>query len=294
MHNVLIGAVESYENHDAIRNFVDTVFRVDSILGDTEKHRLIVVKPNWIQESHELNKDVWQPVITNPELILCLLEYLAERIVGEATLCVCDAPHTYADFTAILGRGEFETKFFLLAEKYPKIKFELIDLRREIWITKEDVVVKRRPNSEDPQGYVRINLGEDSLFYQHMGEGHFYGADYDSRIVNKHHHGKIQEYLIAGTPMACDLFINVPKMKTHKKTGITCCLKNLVGINGDKNWLPHHTEESPTSNGDEYPRLSYKNRIESLAKQIGKKVALNVPLLGTWIYRKIRKERNKV
>ena len=232
MHDVLIGTVESYENHDTIRNFIATLFHanksLDDILGDSDKHRLIVVKPNWIQESYEYKKDIWQPVITNPMLILYLLEYLAERIVGEATICICDAPHTYADFAAILRRGEFETKFFLLAEKYPKIKFELIDLRREIWITKEDVVVKRRPNSEDPRGYVKVNLGEDSLFYGHVGEGRFYGADYDSTIVNSHHHEKIQEYLIAGTTIACDLFINMPKIKTHKKTGITCCLKNLV------------------------------------------------------------------
>ena len=90
MHNVLIGTVESYENHDAIINFIDTVFRVDKalngILGDSEKHRLIVVKPNWLQESHEHNKDVWEPVITNPELVICILEYLAGSIRTGTTI----------------------------------------------------------------------------------------------------------------------------------------------------------------------------------------------------------------
>ena len=30
------------------------------------------------------------------------------------------------------------------------------------------------------------------------------------------------------------LVVNVPKLKVHKKAGITCCLKNLIGINGNK------------------------------------------------------------
>lgn len=292
MHDILIDSIKSYENHNAIRNFIDTVFRADKALDDmfrdSEKQRLIVVKPNWVEESHVLKKEVWEPVITNPDVIICLLECLIERIVGKVTICVCDAPNTYVDFSAILERGEFGKRFAALAAKYPNIKFDLLDLRREVWITKEDVVVERRPNPEDPRGYVKMNLGKDSLFYKHPGEGHFYGADYDSVVVNSHHYGEIQEYLIAGTPIACDLFINVPKMKTHKKTGITCCLKNLVGINGDKNWLPHYTEGSPDSNGDEFPRLSLKNRFESSIKHIGNKIALNESFLGTWLFRKMR------
>lgn len=290
--NVVLVSVEDYAYHDLIRTFVRQAFelspQIGTILDDSQKAPLVVVKPNWVEDSHLYKKEVWEPIITNPDVILCLLECLAERIVGTATICVCDAPNTYVDFAAILGRGNFKKRFSSLAEKYPRIKFELLDLRREIWITKQDVVVKRLANPEDPRGYVKVNLAQESLFYGHVGEGRFYGADYDSAVVNSHHNGKIQEYLIAGTPIACDLFINVPKMKTHKKTGITCCLKNLVGINGDKNWLPHHTKGSPASHGDEFPRLSFKNRVESYAKQTGRKAALNLPLLGTWIYRKMR------
>ena len=106
----------------------------------------------------------------------------------------------------------------------------------------EHVVVERLPTRSDPRGYVATNLGKHSLFYVLAGEERYYGADYDTSIVNSHHHGETQEYMLVGTPMACDLFVNLPKMKTHKKTGIMCCLKNLVGVNGDKNWLLHHTE----------------------------------------------------
>jgi hypothetical protein len=144
-------------------------------------------------------------------------------------------------------------------------------------------------NAEDPRGYVRLDLARDSLFFGHAGEGRYYGADYDSSVVNAHHRGALHEYLLAGSAMACDLFINLPKLKTHKKTGITCCLKNLVGINGDKNWLPHHTEGGPQSGGDEFPAETLASRLERRAKKLGLRLALGVPLLGTWAYRKARR-----
>lgn len=292
MADIRIGVSPSFQKPDAIHRFISDAFPWDDIIREmtvsSGGHPLIVVKPNWVQEAHEYKPEVWEPVITNPELLLSLLEFLAERITGPATICVCDAPHTYADFDAIVSRGGFGERFAALAGRYPRITFDLLDLRREVWVREEEVVVARRPNPEDPRGYVRVDLGEESLFFRHPGEGRFYGADYDSAVVNSHHRGVIQEYLLAGTPVACDLFINVPKMKTHKKTGITCCLKNLVGINGDKNWLPHHTEGTPEFGGDEFPSLSGRRRLESGIKKMGRRMALNLPVLGTWMYRKMR------
>lgn len=295
---VRIDAVTSYDDHVAIEraitHAIDADERIATLLSDASRERLIVVKPNWIQESHEYKPHVWVPVITHPGVLLTLMRVLARRIEGPCTIAVCDAPHTYASFPGIMERGDFRKRFDAFSSEYPNLSFELIDLRRETWIRKEEVVVERRPNPEDPRGYVQVDLARDSLFYNHPGEGRYYGADYDSQVVNRHHHGELQEYLIAGTPMACDLFINMPKMKTHKKTGITCCLKNLVGINGDKNWLPHHTEGSPASRGDEFPQMSLGNRIETAAKSWGKKVALGMPIVGTWAYRKMRNAGKQV
>ena len=100
--------------------------------------------------------------------------------------------------------------------------------------------------------------------------------------------------VLAGTPMKCDLFVNVPKLKTHKKTGLTCCLKNLVGINGDKNWLPHHTEGGPPDGGDEFPSESFSTRLERRLKRIGRRMALAVPGVGTFAFRKMRNAWERV
>jgi hypothetical protein len=76
------------------------------------------------------------------------------------------------------------------------------------------------------------------------------------------HCGKRHEYLLCRTPMEADVFINLPKLKTHKKVGLTCALKNVVGINANKNWLPHHTEGTPDQGGDQFPAATMKARLE--------------------------------
>lgn len=285
----LVAAVGDYQDRDAIRCFVRRAIEaagLTTMLGASG--RLVAVKPNWIQQSHGRLQDVWEPVITHPLVVLGVVEALADTMGGRGTICLCDAPHAYADFDAILARGGLLGGLRALRQRWPALGLEVLDLRREVWRRKEEVVVERRRNAADPRGYARLDLGVESLFYGHAGEGAYFGADYDIGVVNRHHCGAVQEYLLAGTPMVCDLLVNVPKLKTHKKTGITCALKNLVGINGDKNWLPHHTLGHPRRGGDEFPAATTRSRAESRLKRLGQRAALAVPGLGAWAYRQAR------
>ena len=298
MSVVKLAAIASYDDAEALLAFARQALELcDAVAGWRDRpdpERLVVVKPNWIQESHQHLPGVWEPVITHPALICAVIEALVGAMGGTGTIALCDAPHTYADFNAILGRGDLSVQLDILRERFPALCIEVIDLRREVWTTREDVVVARRSNPDDPRGYVRLDLGRDSLFYGHPGEGHYYGADYDVGEVNRHHAGEVHEYLLAGTPMRCDLFVNLPKMKTHKKTGITCCLKNPVGINGDKNWLPHHTEGGPQTGGDEFPAEGMPQTIEQCLKRLGRRAALGIPGLGPWIFRLMRRAGTRV
>ncbi len=293
MSIVQMGSIRTYEDAEAIRGFVREALHLDpkvaAVLGRREPPPLVVVKPNWVQQAHEYAPDVWEPVITHPRVVLAVVESVAEEMRGSGVIAICDAPNTYADFERIVARGDLRARLGALRTRWPSLEVQLIDLRREVWILKDEVIVDRRENPPDPRGYVALNLGRDSLLYGFRGEGRYYGADYDAGVVNRHHQGAVQEYLIAGTAMACDLFVNVAKLKTHKKTGITCCLKNLVGINGDKNWLPHHTEGTPDDGGDEFPVRSTAQWLETVLKRVGREVALTVPVVGPWAFRYLRR-----
>ena len=58
--------------------------------------------------------------------------------------------------------------------------------------------------------------------------------------------------------------INIPKLKTHKKLGMTLCLKNLVGVTDPRYWLPHYTSKNKYY-CDEY---DYKKPVINLPKLI--------------------------
>jgi len=170
----------------------------------------------------------------------------------------------------------------------------IIDLRKEEWTSKGDVVVSRRPLVGDPDGYVAFDLGDCSEFADHAGEGRYYGADYDDGEVNCHHSQGRHEYLIAGTAIRPDVIFSLPKLKTHKKAGITVSLKNLVGVNGDKNWLPHHTEAGPDGPGDERPYAGAKHRTERLLVRRFRGLALALPWLGPRLFRLARSVGRRV
>jgi hypothetical protein len=73
---------------------------------------------------------------------------------------------------------------------------------------------------------------------------------------------------LSKTILSADVVIGIPKLKTHKKVGLTVNLKNLVGINGNKNWLPHFRVGAPQHGGDEFPStlLGGRKVVETLLK----------------------------
>jgi len=67
----------------------------------------------------------------------------------------------------------------------------------------------------------------------------------------------MHRYLIAGTVLDADLFINMPKAKTHQKAGITGALKNLVASLAEA-YLVHYRAGTPrmaAMNSPQAPRL---------------------------------------
>jgi hypothetical protein len=72
-------------------------------------------------------------------------------------------------------------------------------------------------------------------------------------MMQEAHAPGVHKYCIAKEFFDADIVISLPKIKTHQKTGITGALKNLVGINGDKDFLPHHRIGGAKRGGDCYP-----------------------------------------
>lgn len=239
-----------------------------------------------MKESHPRDPKGWLYVLTHGSIIRAVADYVWKALEGKGKIVVADAPQTDSSFQAIvrlLGLDQI-TEFY----RAKGLDFEILDLRKEEWVNQGGVIISRKKLSGDPRGYVAFNLGSASEFSSHGGEGRYYGADYDEGEVNRHHSQGRHEYLISRTPIHADVVINLPKLKTHKKAGITVSLKNLVGINGDKNWLPHYTEGTPDEGGDERPTRDIKQTVERKSVQWFRKLVLRWPQMGPWLFRRLR------
>lgn len=247
----------------------------------------VLLKPNMVHQRHPRDPQGWRYVITHGSVIRAVADYVWKAVGPTGKIILADAPQTDASFTEMVRLlGLDRIRDFYRARG---LDLEVIDLRQEEWNTRSEVVVERRKLPANPYGAIAFDLGQASELADHRGSGHYYGADYDKGVVNRHHSGGKHEYLIAGCAIKCDVVFSLPKWKTHKKAGITASLKNLVGVNADKNWLPHHTEGSRAQGGDEHPNPDLRHRTERQMAAAIRGVSHRVPRVGPWIHRMARR-----
>ena len=224
----------------------------------------VILKPNWVKEHDERHPgpDQWEHVVTHPHVIEAVIRWVAPQLKGNGSITVCDAPQTDSSFSTIRRYCDLDAMIERCRKDFPGTRIELLDLRPEEWHAVDGVTVSKTVLPGDPLGSTHVRLNADSEFVGYKGCGQLYGASFDMAETNAKHAGEVHEYLLCRTPMDADVFINIPKLKTHKKVGITCALKNLVGINANKNWLPHHTEGTPDRGGDQFPAATTKAKLE--------------------------------
>jgi uncharacterized protein (DUF362 family) len=242
----------------------------------------VVLKPNWIKEHDERypGPHQWQHVVTHPTIIEAVTRWVAEQLQGRGSITICDAPQTDSSFATLREYCGLDPLLERCRADYPTIEIQLLDLRPEEWHAVDGVTVNKTRLSGDPAGNTKVQLNTASELVGYSGDGRLYGASYDMAETNTRHAGTRHEYLLCRTPMDADVLINLPKLKTHKKVGVTCALKNLVGINANKNWLPHHTEGTPDQGGDQFPETTTKARLEHAWMGLAKRWLKNRPLLS--------------
>jgi uncharacterized protein (DUF362 family) len=235
---------------------------------------MVLIKPNMIAHSHRYT-DAWVQVITHGSVLRAVIDYVYLALKGEGRIIIADAPQTDSKIDFIKERmGIDDIQEYFWKEK--KFEVEFIDLRNECWIENNGIYLETIKLPGDPMGNIRVNLGKHSFLSEHDGRGKiYYGAFYDKDETNKHHTNGIHEYLISRTALECDAFISLPKLKTHKKVGVTINLKGLVGINGDKNWLPHYALGGPEVGGDQYPSRGFSQKLENAIVLKAKKLLLS-------------------
>lgn len=222
----------------------------------------VVIKPNLVRHFHGGGLDT-QALVTHGSVLRAVLDYVILALDGRGRITVGDAPLQYADFGRAM-RLAGAAQVLEEARGRTDVPIEAVDFRKERSEKRNQVIVTRVSNDGDPRGYRRVELGEASRFRGLDARApRFRVTQYNPEVMRESHHGSRHAYLFPATVLEADALLNLPKLKTHRKAGITAAMKNLVGINGSKDWLPHHTFGSVAEGGDEYLAPSARKRAVS-------------------------------
>lgn len=207
----------------------------------------VVIKPNLVMHHNNGAEDI-RAVVTHASMIRPVLDYVIIALKGCGRIMIGDAPQANANFDYIVEKNGLRS----LVEWYRinDVPVELVDFRKNYYPDGYIEGVKKDLPG-DPNGYVCVDLQKHSFLddLEHIDK--LYGSEYDRKfIVRQHKHG--HKYLLSGSVMQADVIVNIPKLKTHRKAGVTINAKNLVGVNGDKNYLAHY-RIGCKNGGDEFP-----------------------------------------
>ncbi len=238
-------------------------------LGDLIKPgNKVVVKPNFALDFHRGGETVFS-IITHPSVLRPILDYAQLALKGKGGLMIGDAPVTDANWDNLVKVSGVGEMLESLNRIYP-IPVALRDWRKVVvkGYDQNNLFLYRTIQEYGAKRSVVVNLGRRSAFFglPRETEKLYYGADFDRRVPQSHHRGEVQEYSVAADVLEADVVISVPKLKTHKSAGVTLNVKNAVGINTDKNFLPHYRIGEPRDGGDEYPNtegnwLRFKGKL---------------------------------
>lgn len=225
----------------------------------------VVIKPNLVRHFHGDGLTT-ESLITHGSILRAVLDYVLVALRGQGKLTIGDSPLQYADFPTCLRLSGVDAVIEAARER-TRFDIRAVDFRKERSEKRDGIIYSRIPNHGDPMGYREIELGGHSRF-EGLGERspRYRVTQYDPTTMSRSHGPVRNAYLFPATVLDADVLINLPKLKTHRKAGITAAMKNLVGINGSKDWLPHHSFGSVAEGGDEYLAPSLRKRLSSTVR----------------------------
>ena len=220
--------------------------------GVVNRGQTVFIKPNWVAHRYRAScprqDSIWS-TITHPNVILAVADFVAEALQGEGRITIGDNPSIDADFDELISVSDLKS----VTSRYD-VECELVDLRPLVCEDLKDYGIKERMTRKpgDPRGCVKVDLGDESALNGLDPEGFRGVFDDRAETIHAHSDGR-HEYEISASIANADVYISIPKMKTHHKVGTTLNLKGLVGTVTNKNQLVHWRVGYPEVGGDEYP-----------------------------------------
>jgi uncharacterized protein (DUF362 family) len=218
----------------------------------------VLLKPNWVLHENRSGGGL-DCLVTHPAVIEAALRFVMKT--APASVIVGDAPLQSCDFAVLMKSCGIRDMAARCQAGGPAI-----DIRDFRLVTRDsaDLRARTRPTSRSLDQYVLFDLGTVSALEPVTREDSgFRVTMYDPEGLRSTHAVGTHKYLIARELIESNVVINLPKLKTHRKAGMTGALKNIVGLNGHKQYLPHHRKGGAADKGDCYPG---SNRLKAFAE----------------------------
>lgn len=218
---------------------------IESFLSqDVVEGKKILLKPNWVKHNSNPQDEIC--LCTHPNFILAFLEILLEW--RPKSILIADAPVQGCNWSKLLTQG-FLDRVGQLSQS-SGVDICIKDFRRVAFSPETNQLeADKKPLDE----YIIFDVAEKSYLEDITSDKNLFRVTcYDPDRLAESHHKGMHKYCIAKDVFDCDVIITLPKIKTHQKSGLTNSMKILVGINGDKDYLPHHRIGAVECGGDCY------------------------------------------
>ncbi len=227
------------------------------IIGRNER---VVIKPNWVTHANLCGEGT-DCLVTHTSVIEAIARFSSKA--QPHSIILGDAPVQGCDFAELDKSNKISAMRERLAAE--NIEVSVRDFRQSI-LPEGKRANLSKTTGRTSEDYVLFDLAAESALEPISDyAGSFRVTMYDPRELNRTHAPGKHRYLIAREVLEAEVFINVPKLKTHKKAGVTGALKNVVGINGLKDYLPHHRKGGSNDGGDCYEG---KSVLKGLTEEI--------------------------
>lgn len=242
----------------------------------------VLIKPNMVMDENHIRENGTDCLYTNPSIVAPIIDYIVIALKGNGKIIVGDAPMQECNWEELIKNSGYQA----LIEWYQKkgVNIELIDFRELHSQVKLGVHIQTEKKTSES---IIVNLGQQSEFFLQSPEQNqnLRVTNYDKSLMLSHHNENKQEYCISKYILEADVIINVPKPKTHRKAGFTGTLKNFVGINARKEYLPHHTFGAQEDGGDEFDKRSFFKNLQSSFYDVKNEAVYSKRYLKAFFYK---------
>ena len=225
--------------YESIKSIMLPVLTPEDIKGKS-----ILLKPNFVLQNRKPTDPIC--LFTHPNVIFATLRVLLECNPKQIT--IGDAPVQNCDWNLMLDQS-FYDEIDNLSRKF-QTSIKVVDFRKVIYNYETNQFGKSIRTDND---YFIFDVGNRSYLEPITAEkNQFRVTNYDPDRMALSHSKGLHKYCVAKEVFDADIVITMPKTKTHRMSCITNSLKILVGINGDKDYLPHHRLGAKSHGGDCY------------------------------------------